>query len=44
MDVMSTFLKGEPEEEVYIEQTEVFYLYKNTEVLSRLKKAWYGLK
>lgn len=44
MVVMSTFLKGEPEEKVYIEQTEVLQLSRSTEVLSRLKKAWYGLK
>jgi hypothetical protein len=44
MDVKSTFLNGELEEEVYIEQTEGFQLSENTDYVCKLKKALYGLK
>ena len=44
MDVKSTFLNGELEEEVYIEQPEGFQLPENTYYVCKLKKALYGLK
>jgi hypothetical protein len=44
MDVKSTFLNGELEEEVYIEQPEGFQLSENTNYVCKLKKALYGLK
>lgn len=44
MDVKSTFLNGELEEEVYIEQLEDFPLTKDKDIVWRLKKALYGLK
>ena len=44
MDVKSTFLNGELEEEVYIEQPEGFQLLENAEYVCKLKKAQYGLK
>jgi hypothetical protein len=44
MDVKSTFLNGELEEEVYIEQPEGFQLSDNTDYVCKLKKALYGLK
>ena len=44
MDVKSTFLNGELEEEVYIEQPEVFLLSQKEDYVCRLKKALYGLK
>jgi hypothetical protein len=44
MDVKSSFLNGELEEEVYIEQPEGFQLSENTEYVCKLKKALYGLK
>ena len=44
MDVKSTFLNGELEEEVYIEQPEGFQLSENTDYVCKLKKALYGLK
>jgi hypothetical protein len=44
MDVKSSFLNGELEEEVYIEQPEGFQLSKNTDYVCKLKKALYGLK
>jgi hypothetical protein len=44
MDVKSTFLNGELEEEVYIEQPEGFQLLENTDYVCKLKKALYGLK
>jgi hypothetical protein len=44
MDVKSTFLNGELEEEVYIEQPEGFQLSENTKYVCKLKKALYGLK
>ena len=43
MDVKSTFLNGELEE-VYIEQPTGFLLNKEKDIISRLKKALYGLK
>jgi hypothetical protein len=44
MDVKSTFLNGELEEEVYIEQPKGFQLSENTYYVCKLKKALYGLK
>jgi hypothetical protein len=44
MDVKSTFLNGELEEEVYIEQPEGFQLSENTDYVCKLNKALYGLK
>ena len=44
MDVKSTFLNGELEEEVYIEQPEGFQLSENEDYVCRLKRALYGLK
>ena len=44
MDVKSSFLNGELEEEVYIEEPEGFHLSKNENYVCKLKKALYGLK
>jgi hypothetical protein len=44
MDVKSSFLNGELEEEVYIEQPEGFQLSENTDYVCKLKKVLYGLK
>jgi transposase InsO family protein len=44
MDVKSTFLNGNLEEEVYIEQPEGFILSENKDYVCKLKKALYGLK
>ena len=44
MDVMSTFLNGILEEEVYIEQLEGFVDPKNKNMVCRLHKDLYGLK
>jgi hypothetical protein len=44
MDIKSTFLNGELEEEVYIKQPEGFQLSENTDYVCKLKKALYGLK
>ena len=44
MDVKSTFLNGELEEEVYIEQSEGFLLSEKEDYVCRLKKDLYGLK
>jgi hypothetical protein len=44
MDVKSSFLNGELEEEVYIEQPEGFLLSEKEDYVCRLKKALYGLK
>jgi hypothetical protein len=43
MDVKTTFLNGEIEEEIYIEQPDGFVIHKESHVC-RLKKALYGLK
>ena len=43
MDVKSTFLNGELEEEVYIEQLEGFILSEHGDYVCRLKKSFYGL-
>jgi hypothetical protein len=44
MDVKSSFLNGELEEEVYFEQLEGFQLSDNVDYVCKLKKALYGLK
>jgi hypothetical protein len=44
MDEKSSFLNGELEEEVYIEQPEEFQLSENTDYVCKLKKSLYGLK
>lgn len=44
MDVKSSFLNGELEEEVYIEQLEGFILGNDAKLVCKLKKALYGLK
>jgi hypothetical protein len=44
MDVKTTFLNGEIEEEVYIEQLDGFVIHEKESHVCRLKKALYGLK
>jgi hypothetical protein len=44
MDVKSSFLNGEIEEEVYIEQPEGFQLSENAYYVCKLNKVLYGLK
>jgi hypothetical protein len=44
MDVKTSFLNGEIEEEVYIERPEGFVIHDNKYHVCRLKKALYGLK
>ena len=44
MDVKSSFLNGELEEEVYIEQPEGFLLSQKEDYVCRLNKALYCLK
>jgi hypothetical protein len=44
MDVKTTFLNGEIEEEVYIEQPEGSVIHNEKSHVCRLKKALYGLK
>jgi hypothetical protein len=44
MDAKSSFLNGELEEEVYIEQPEGFQLLENINCVCKLKKALYDLK
>ena len=44
MDVKTTFLNGDLEEEVYIKQPEVFITNGNDHIDCKLKKSIYGLK
>ena len=44
MDVKSSFINGDLEEEVYIEQPEGFILGNDAKLVCKLKKALYGLK
>jgi hypothetical protein len=44
MDVKTTFLNGEIEEEVYIEQLDGFAIHEQKSHVCRLKKTLYGLK
>ena len=44
MEVKTTFLNGEIEEEVYVEQPDGFLVHGKESHVCRLKKALYGLK
>jgi hypothetical protein len=44
MDVKTTFLNGDIDEEVYIEQPEGFVIHDDKYYVCRLKKDLYGLK
>jgi hypothetical protein len=44
IDVKSSFLNGELEKEVYIEQLEGFQLLENVDCVFKLKKVLFGLK
>jgi hypothetical protein len=44
MDVKTSFLNGEFEEEVYIEQPDGFVIHEKVSHVCKLKKAMYGLK
>ena len=44
MDVKSSFLNGDLEQEVYIEQREGFIIGNDSKLVCRLRKALYGLK
>jgi hypothetical protein len=44
MDVKTTFVNGEIEEEIYIEQPDGFVIHEKESHVCRLKKALYGLK
>ena len=44
MDVKTTFLNGEIEEEVYIDQLDGFVIHEKESHVCRLKMALYGLK
>jgi hypothetical protein len=44
MDVKTTFLNGEVEQEVYIEQPEGFVIHGKESHVYKLKKSLYGLK
>ena len=44
MDVKSSFLNGDLEEEVYIEQPDRFILRNDPKIVYRLRKDLYGLK
>jgi hypothetical protein len=44
MDVKSTFLNGDLEEDVYVEKPEGFLLTDNPDYACKLKKELYGLK
>ena len=44
MDVKSSFLNGDMEEEVYMEQPDGFQVQESKQFIYRLKKALYGLK
>ena len=44
MDIKSTFLKGDLQEEVYVEQPPKFVLARKQDMLYTLRKALYGLK
>lgn len=44
MDAKSSFLNGDSEEEVYIEQPEGFILENDAKLVCKLRKSLYGLK
>ena len=44
MDLKTSFLNGEVEEEVYIEKIEGFVIHEKESHVCKLKKALYGLK
>ena len=44
MDVKTTFLNGDLEEEVYMVQSKGFYDNQNNHLVWKLKKSLYGLK
>jgi hypothetical protein len=44
VDVKTSFLNGEIEEEVYIEQSDRFVIHEKESQVCKLKKALYGLK
>nr|KAJ0189167.1 hypothetical protein LSAT_V11C800436000 [Lactuca sativa] len=44
MDVKTTFLNGDLDEEIYIKQTEGFVIHGNEHKVCKLKKSLYGLK
>jgi hypothetical protein len=44
MDIKSSFVNGELEEEFYIEQLEGFQLLENANYVYKLKKSLFGLK
>ena len=44
MDVKSTFLNGDLEEEVYVERPEGLILGNDAKIICKLKKPLYGLK
>ena len=44
MDVKTTFLHGDLEEEIYMEQPEGFILKGKNELVCKLKKSLYGLR
>jgi hypothetical protein len=44
MDVKTTFLNGDIEEEVYMEQPYGFMIHEKESNVCRLKKSMYGLK
>ena len=44
MDVKTTFLQGELEEEIYMKQPEGFVVKKKKDLVYKLKKSLYGLK
>ena len=44
MDVKTTFLNGDLEEEVYMKQSEGFFFMEGEYLVFKLKKSIYGLK